>query len=105
MHPFPANRSKPGRSLIAAKVLVVDLDGTLLRSDSLFESFWSAFGSDWRSPLLSALALARGRAALKQHLARSSRVAGASLPYDPQVLAYIESWRADGGRVVLVTAA
>ena len=29
-------------------ILVVDLDGTLLRSDMLFESFWSAFGLDWR---------------------------------------------------------
>ena len=29
-------------------ILVVDLDGTLLRSDMLFETFWSAFGLDWR---------------------------------------------------------
>ena len=33
-------------------VFVVDLDGTLLRSDMLFESFLSVFGRNWRNPLL-----------------------------------------------------
>jgi len=83
---------------------VVDLDGTLLRSDMLFESFWSAFGRDWRSPILSAAALARGRAALKRHLAQASRVEVATLPYDAKVIAFIEAWRGAGGRTALVTA-
>ena len=39
-----------------ADILVVDLDGTLLRSDMLYESFWSALGRDWRSPLRAGLA-------------------------------------------------
>ncbi len=49
-------------------VLVVDLDGTLLKSDLLYESFWSAFGRNWRSPFLSVAALGRGKAALKTYL-------------------------------------
>lgn len=49
-------------------VLVVDLDGTLLKSDMLYESFWSAFGRNWRSPFMSAAALGRGKAALKSYL-------------------------------------
>ena len=40
-----------------ADVLVVDLDGTLLRSDLLWESFWEVLGHDWRSPAGVALAL------------------------------------------------
>ena len=86
------------------EILVVDLDGTLLRSDMLFESFWSAFGRDWRSPLRSLRALSGGRAALKRHLATASRVDAATLPYDPGVVAFVKAWRDRGGRTALVTA-
>lgn len=85
-------------------MLAVDLDGTLLRSDMLFESLCSAFGRDWRSPFLSAAALTGGRAALKRYLARASAVEVATLPYDAGVLAYIEAWRQSGGKTALVTA-
>ena len=85
-------------------VLVVDLDGTLLRSDMLLESFWSAFGRDWRSPFLSVAALTGGRASLKRHLATASAVDAATLPYDKDVIAYAEAWRRAGGRTALVTA-
>lgn len=86
------------------EILVVDLDHTLLKSDMLLESFWSAFGHDWRSPFRSVLALAQGKAALKHHLAETAHVDVKTLPYDPQIIAYIEAWRAAGGRTALVTA-
>lgn len=86
------------------ETLVVDLDHTLLKSDMLFESFWAAFGQDWRSPFRSALALSQGKAALKHSLAQSAHVDVKSLPYDADVIAYIEAWRNDGGRTALVTA-
>ena len=86
------------------ETLVVDLDGTLLKSDMLFESFWSAFGRDWRSPLLSISALMRGKAAFKAYLADVARVDVTTLPYDAQVIAYIEAWRRQGGQTALVTA-
>jgi 4-hydroxybenzoate polyprenyltransferase/phosphoglycolate phosphatase-like HAD superfamily hydrolase len=85
-------------------VLAVDLDGTLLRSDMLHETFWSALAHDWRVMPLSLLHLGRGRAALKDMLARRAQVDIASLPYDAQVIDYIRDWRARGGRVALVTA-
>lgn len=94
-----------GRDGSRSQVLVVDLDGTLLRSDMLFESFWSAFGRDWRSPLRSLAALAsHGKAALKRHLAAASAIEAATLPYDARALGYIEAWRQSGGRTALVTA-
>ncbi len=86
------------------EILVVDLDGTLLRSDMLYESFWSAFGKDWRSPFLSVGALMGGRASLKRHLALASSVQAPTLPYDPEVIAYVKAWRASGARTALVTA-
>ncbi|MEE4187762.1 MAG: UbiA family prenyltransferase [Roseobacter sp.] len=85
-------------------VLVVDLDGTLLRSDMLFESFWSAFARDWRMPVKAVAALSQGRAVLKRQLAEASAVDVANLPYNAEVLSYIDVWRRSGRRVVLVTA-
>lgn len=86
-------------------VLVVDLDGTLIRSDMLLESFWSGFAQDWRMPLWSVAALTRGRAALKARLAGTGAPDPACLPYNPAVLQHIRTWRDGGGRVALVTAA
>lgn len=84
--------------------LVVDLDGTLLSSDMLHETFWSAFGRDWTVPLRAASALLQGRAALKRVLANAARVDVTTLPYNPAVIATVKDWRARGGRAVLVTA-
>lgn len=87
------------------ETLVVDLDHTLLKSDMLFESFWSALGQDWRNPFRAALALSQGKAALKRTLADAARVDVTTLPYDAEVIAYINAWREAGGRTALVTAA
>lgn len=87
-----------------SEILVVDLDHTLLKSDMLFESFWSAFGQDWRSPFRAALALSRSKAALKRYLAEAAQVDVTLLPYDAEVINYIQSWREAGGRTALVTA-
>jgi 4-hydroxybenzoate polyprenyltransferase/phosphoserine phosphatase len=86
------------------EVLVVDLDGTLVRSDSLFEAFWSAFAKSLTTPFVAAMSLLGGRAALKRRLTELSRVDVASLPYNNEVVAYIRRWRAEGGRTALVTA-
>lgn len=84
--------------------LVVDLDGTLIRSDMSFETFWSAFSRRWTTPFSAARRLVQGRAALKQHLSAQGPVDAASLPYNNAVLDYIADWRARGGRTALVTA-
>lgn len=85
-------------------ILAVDLDGTLLKSDMLHESFWHAMSRDWRSALSAVRALASGKAALKRALSDVSDIDVALLPYDDDVLAYIAAWRAEGGKVALVTA-
>lgn len=88
----------------AQQVLVVDLDDTLIQTDSLFEMFWSACAVDWRTPFVAAAALSRGRLALKHRLAEIVRIDAVHLPYNPDVLEMIRSWRASGGRTALVTA-
>ena len=85
-------------------VLVVDLDGTLLKSDMLYESFYSAFGRNWCIPFLSVAALRRGKASLKSYLRSEANVDVTSLPYDEDVIAYVKAHKAKGGRTALVTA-
>ncbi|MEE4187050.1 MAG: UbiA family prenyltransferase [Roseobacter sp.] len=87
-----------------ADILVVDLDGTLLRSDMLYESFWSALGQDWRSPLRAAMALSRGKPALKDYLAGVAQIDVSTLPYNEEVVAFVRARRAEGIRTALVTA-
>jgi len=89
---------------ISDKILVIDLDGTLLRSDMLHESFWSALSHNWKSLFYSATALFKGRASLKHYLAKTADIDPQLLPYDSQVISYIEKWRDNGGRTALVTA-
>lgn len=86
------------------QVLAVDLDGTLLRSNMLHETFWSAFASDWTTPFRAAAGLGRGKAQLKAALAERSAVDVSVLPYDEEVIAFIRAWREQGGKVALVTA-
>ena len=85
--------------------LCVDLDGTLIRGDSLHEALVAALR---RAPWL-ALALPfwllRGRAALKLEVARHAELDAALLPYDPAVLALVRAERDSGRRIVLATAA
>lgn len=86
------------------RILVVDLDGTLIRSDMLFETFWACLSKTWTTPLLALSSLLGGRAALKRRLCAIASVEAALLPYNCDVIAYIERWRADGGQTALVTA-
>jgi 4-hydroxybenzoate polyprenyltransferase/phosphoserine phosphatase len=85
--------------------LVVDLDGTLIKTDMLFETL---VGSLRRSPwILLALPfwLAAGRARLKRELARrAGTVAPQSLPYRVEVLEWLDAERRAGRRIVLATA-
>ena len=86
-------------------VLAVDLDGTLIRSDLLFETFWAALSKRWTSIVAIFGALPEGRAHLKRTLGGLAAVDVAALPYNDDVVAYARRWREAGGRVVLVSAA
>lgn len=100
-----ATVSAPGH-LPVDIVLAVDLDGTLIRTDVLFESFWRAFARDPVLPLRAVTALLRGgRSGLKHRLAALGPVDVAHLPYHAPVLDLIARARAAGRRVALVTAA
>ena len=85
--------------------LCVDLDGSLIKSDTLQESIvLLARSAPWQLLLLP-LWLLRGRSYLKHRLAQAVAIDPALLPYNAEFLEYIRSCRHDGRTIVLVTAA
>lgn len=85
--------------------LYVDLDHTLVRTDSLAESFFNLLKRSPLGALVVLFALALGRSRFKQRLAAAVALDPALLPYNDQVLSLVQRWRDGGGRVVLASAA
>jgi 4-hydroxybenzoate polyprenyltransferase/phosphoserine phosphatase len=84
--------------------LVVDLDGTLLRSDLLIETAFSEVGRRPFSIFDMLKALARGKSALKHRLSEPVGFDPSVLPYDDEVLRCIYTAR-DMGRPVYLASA
>ncbi len=91
-------------SRVLGRPLVVDLDGTLVRSDLLIETAFSELGARPMSIFDMAAALFRGKAALKHRLSEPVDFDPATLPYDDEVLAFIQRARAEGRPVYLASA-
>ncbi|HNQ74518.1 MAG TPA: hypothetical protein PKN95_13060 [Verrucomicrobiota bacterium] len=95
----------PGESTTADLLpLVVDLDGTLMRSDLMWESLRL-----WLPPnplRLGAVLIwwMRGRAFLKQQLGRRVKVNPGSLPYHAEFLDWLRSEKRRGRKLILATA-
>jgi 4-hydroxybenzoate polyprenyltransferase len=83
--------------------LCVDLDGTLVRSDTLIDSLMSGM-RNWRIWRALVILLTKGRAAMKQEIARIEPVDAASLPYNDDLLHYLRTEKAGGRKLVLTTA-
>ncbi|HEY1993827.1 MAG TPA: UbiA family prenyltransferase [Edaphobacter sp.] len=85
--------------------LCVDLDGTLVKSDTLHDSAL-AVARHHPSALVKLPGwLAQGKAALKRHLANTIQLDVAHLPYNRELLQYLEQQRASGRPIYLATAA
>jgi 4-hydroxybenzoate polyprenyltransferase len=84
--------------------LVVDLDGTLIRSDLLVESAFAYLGHHPSGIGSLLTALLRGKAELKAYIAAKTEIDPAYLPYDPRVLDLINRARAAGRPVYLASA-
>ena len=85
--------------------LVVDLDGTLILTDMLYESMVKA---SQEKPLSSTLKipywLSRGKATLKQILAKHYTIDAAHLPYNLEFLNWLKAQGAAGRKLILCTA-
>jgi 4-hydroxybenzoate polyprenyltransferase/phosphoserine phosphatase len=89
----------------SSKPLCVDLDGTLIATDSLWESillllrehFWVSFLLPWW--------LTKGKAYFKNKIAQYVTLDAATLPYRENVLAFLQQEKQQGRTIILATAA
>ena len=84
--------------------LVVDLDGTLLRTDLMWESLARLLR---RNPFAIFQVLfwwSRGRARLKQKLSARIRIDPATLPYHEKFLEWLQAEKQSGRKLILATA-
>jgi len=100
---------EPGGALAAARVpgiarpLVVDLDGTLIHSDLLWESIVLFLKQHLLRAWLLPFWLLAGKAGFKAKLAHAVALDPAALPYDAAVLELLRAERARGRTLVLAT--
>jgi 4-hydroxybenzoate polyprenyltransferase len=84
--------------------ICVDLDGTLIKTDTLVEGLVSVVSS--RSGLMHlGTLLTSSKARLKQRVAEIAGCAPDLLPYDTELIAYLKKKRQEGHYLVLATAA
>jgi len=88
-----------------SRPLCVDLDGTLIKSDSLFDAVCQLLHRNparlWQLPLW----LAGGRAHLKAEVARRAPLDPSRLPYNAELVAYLRSECREGRQLYLATGA
>ncbi len=98
-----ATGAKPAGLL--SPVLCVDLDGTLIRGNVLWECVLILLKTRPFTLLLLPFWLLSGRASLKRQLAARVHLNPAQLPYRQQVLDLLQQEKAAGRSIALVTAA
>lgn len=93
-----------GRVLETFPPLVVDLDGTLLRSDLLMETAMAFVRSKPLQVFKMLGWFLKGKAALKEGLALETEIDVSVLPFDAQIIEMIQAEKASGRMIVLATA-
>ena len=85
--------------------LVVDLDGTLTLTDTLYESFAKLLFQNPAAALASTLYLMKGPAAVKRYTSDRCRLDPAALPYRSDLVEILRTEKARGREIHLVSAA
>ena len=88
----------------AAVPLAVDLDGTLIRTDLMWESLVRLLRQNPFALLIVPFWWMRGRAFLKQQLGTRVQVDPATLPYHEEFLAWLKAEKRTGRMLILATA-
>jgi 4-hydroxybenzoate polyprenyltransferase/phosphoserine phosphatase len=85
--------------------LCVDLDGTLVKSDTLVDSVLALVRQNPRALLQTPGWLAQGKAAFKKHVTGAVTIDVAALPYNRPLLEFLYQQHAVGRQIYLATAA
>lgn len=86
------------------KIIAVDLDGTLTLTDTLHESVIALLRDQPLLVFVLPIWLLMGRAHLKARIADRVYIDPTLLPYNTQLIAWLQERKADGNRLVLCTA-
>tara|TARA_R100001377_G_scaffold42347_1_gene23886 strand:- start:198 stop:1652 length:1455 start_codon:yes stop_codon:yes gene_type:complete len=84
--------------------LYVDLDGTLIKSDLLLESFLELIKRNLLFIFLVPFWLISGKAHLKQHIAKRVELRVELLPYNTELLEYLQAQKKLQRKIVLISA-
>ncbi len=103
--PLPTRRVAPSGELRSQAPIVVDLDGTLVATDTLAESVLAMVKAAPARLLWAPLWLASGRARFKAEVAGRGAIAVSTLPYNQELLEFLHAEKCRGRRIVLATAA
>ncbi|MEM9243844.1 MAG: UbiA family prenyltransferase [Pseudomonadota bacterium] len=85
--------------------IIVDLDGTLIYSDTLYESFLLLIKHNPAFIFLSLFWLLKGKAFFKAQISKRINLNPVALPYNTQLIAKLKEFRRLGAHLYLVTAA
>jgi 4-hydroxybenzoate polyprenyltransferase/phosphoserine phosphatase len=85
--------------------LCIDLDGTLVKSDTLLDSLCQLVRKEPWQLFRILFWLARGKAGFKVEVGRRAPLDPRRLPYNTQLLHYIQAQRRDGRSIYLTTGA
>ena len=102
---LPTTSDHPSEPEATAVPLCVDLDGTLLKTDTLFEAVLQLLRRSLFHGLQLLAWLFRGRAGFKREVARRVDLDVARLPVNEEFLAWLRAEKAQGRPLVLCTAA
>lgn len=87
------------------KPLIVDLDGTLIKTDLLFESANLLVGKKpWKLGVFVSWVF-RGKSELKERLAKAIDISPSSLPYNEEVIEWLRQQKKEGRYLILATGA
>jgi apolipoprotein N-acyltransferase len=96
----PAPNPLPDRQV----PLVVDLDGTLIKTDLMWESIARRLVKNPFAIFVILFWWTRGRALLKKKLAARVKIDPATLPYQEKFLAWLREQKKSGRKIILATA-
>lgn len=89
---------------VSRQPLVVDLDGTLIKSDLLLESFMGLIKANPLNIFWVFVWLLKGKAHLKAEIAKRVDIAVDLLPYNQQLIQYLRAEKESGRALLLATA-
>src|SRR5579883_2138046 len=96
--------SRDQAGTLHAVPLCVDLDGTLLKTDILFESLYLLLRRRPLSLFWMPFWAMKGRAGFKRELAKRVDVAAELLPFHDEFVEFLRAEKRAGRRLILVTA-